>query len=108
MGIPIPETIVIWASPSHISLAIWVRVKATGDAPHMDALLGKACTKYRLPEVPDDGRDLAKRTKNEQTNGQPWGKLVRRRERFSPVPLSAISLQSCRLTEKGLLKVFTK
>ena len=30
IGIPIPKTIVIWASPSHINLAIWVRV--TGDA----------------------------------------------------------------------------
>ena len=30
MGIPIPKTLVIWASPSHITLAIWVRV--TGDA----------------------------------------------------------------------------
>ena len=30
IGIPIPKTIVIWASPSHITLAIWVRV--TGDA----------------------------------------------------------------------------
>ena len=30
MSIPIPKTLVIWASPSHITLAIWVRV--TGDA----------------------------------------------------------------------------
>ena len=26
LGIPIPKTLVIWASPSHITLAIWVRV----------------------------------------------------------------------------------
>ena len=26
MGIPIPKTLVIWASPSHITLATWVRV----------------------------------------------------------------------------------
>ena len=32
IGIPIPKTIVIWASPSHINLAIWVRVRVTGDA----------------------------------------------------------------------------
>ena len=32
IGIPIPKTIVIWASPSHITLAIWVRVRVTGDA----------------------------------------------------------------------------
>ena len=31
-GIPIPKTLVIWASPSHISLTIWVRVRVTGDA----------------------------------------------------------------------------
>ena len=30
---PIPKTLVIWASPSHITLAIWVRVRGrvTGD-----------------------------------------------------------------------------
>ena len=27
MGIPIPKTLVIWAPPSHITLAIWVRVR---------------------------------------------------------------------------------
>ena len=34
MGIPIPNTLVTWASPSHITLAIWVRVgfRVTGDA----------------------------------------------------------------------------
>ena len=26
MSIPIPQTLVIWVSPSHITLAIWVRV----------------------------------------------------------------------------------
>ena len=32
MGIPIPKTLVIWASPSRITLAIWVRVRVTWDA----------------------------------------------------------------------------
>ena len=32
MGIPIPKTLVIRASPSHITLAIWLRVRVTGDA----------------------------------------------------------------------------
>ena len=27
LGIPIPKIVVIWAFPSHITLAIWVRVK---------------------------------------------------------------------------------
>ena len=30
MGIPIPKTLVIWASPSYITLAIWVRVRLQG------------------------------------------------------------------------------
>ena len=37
MGIPIPQTLVIWASPSHITFAIWVRV--TGDT-HITKVLG--------------------------------------------------------------------
>ena len=37
MGIPIPKTLVIWASPSHITLAIWVRF--TDDA-HITKVLG--------------------------------------------------------------------
>jgi len=36
-GIPIPKTPVVWASPSHITLAIWVRV--TGDV-HITRVLG--------------------------------------------------------------------
>ena len=32
LGIPIPKTLVIWTSPSHITLAIWVTVRVTGDA----------------------------------------------------------------------------
>ena len=33
LGIPIPKTVVIWVFPSHITFAIWVRVKVrvTGD-----------------------------------------------------------------------------
>ena len=37
MGIPVPKALVIQASPSHITLAIWVRV--TGDA-HITRVLG--------------------------------------------------------------------
>jgi len=32
MGIPIPKTLRIWTSLSHITLAIWVRVRAIGEA----------------------------------------------------------------------------
>ena len=42
MGIFIPKTLVIWASPSHITLAIWVRV--TGDA-HVTRVLGMGMAK---------------------------------------------------------------
>ena len=44
MGIPIPKTLVIWASPSHITLAIWVRVRVTGDA-HITRGLGMGMAK---------------------------------------------------------------
>ena len=37
LGIPIPKTLVIWASPCHITVAIWIRV--TGDA-HITRVLG--------------------------------------------------------------------
>ena len=48
MGIPIPKTLVIWASPSHITLAIWVRVRVrvTGDA-HIARILGMGMLKTR-------------------------------------------------------------
>jgi len=36
---PIPKTLVIWASPPHITLAIWVRVRVTGYA-HITRDLG--------------------------------------------------------------------
>ena len=41
LGFPIPKTLVIWVSPSHITLAIGVRVKVrvTGDA-HITRVLG--------------------------------------------------------------------
>jgi len=41
LGIPIPQTLVIWAYSSHITLAIWVRirVRVTGDA-HITRVLG--------------------------------------------------------------------
>ena len=41
LGFPIPKTLVIWVSPSHITLAIWVRVKVrvTGGA-HITGVLG--------------------------------------------------------------------
>ena len=35
----------IWASPSHIALAIWVRVRVTGDA-HIATILG-----MRMPKT---------------------------------------------------------
>ena len=38
-GIPVPKTLVIWASPFYITLAIWVRVRVTGDA-HVTRDLG--------------------------------------------------------------------
>ena len=39
-----PQTLVIWASPSQITLAIWVRVRVTGDA-HITRVRGMGCPK---------------------------------------------------------------
>ena len=44
LGFSIPKTLVIWASPSHITLAIWVRV--TGDA-NITRCLGMGMPKTR-------------------------------------------------------------
>ena len=46
LGIPIPKTLVILASPSHIASAIWVivRVRVTGDA-HIIRVWEWGCTK---------------------------------------------------------------
>ena len=46
LGIPIPKTLVIWESPSHITLAIWVKVRArvTGNA-HITRGLGMGMPK---------------------------------------------------------------
>ena len=54
MGIPIPKTLGIWASPSHITLGPWVsvEVRVTGDA-HITRLLGMGC-----PYHCDIGRDM--------------------------------------------------
>ena len=48
IGIAIPKTILIWASPSHITLAIWVRVRiwVTGDA-HITGVSGVGMPKTR-------------------------------------------------------------
>ena len=46
LGIPIPKTLVIWASPSHITLAFWVRVRVRGDA-HIIRVLGMGMPKTR-------------------------------------------------------------
>ena len=50
LGIPIPKTIVIWASASHIALTIWVRVRVRvrvkGDA-HNTKALGMGMPKMR-------------------------------------------------------------
>ena len=45
MGIPIPKTLVIWASPFHITLAIWIRARVTGDA-YITGVLGRGCPCY--------------------------------------------------------------
>ena len=42
LGIPIPKTLVIWASSSNNTLALWVRFRVTGDA-HITRLLGMGC-----------------------------------------------------------------
>ena len=39
LGIPIPKTLGIWASPSFINLAIWLKVRVTGD-PHITRVFG--------------------------------------------------------------------
>ena len=44
-GIPIPKTLVIWASPFHITLAIWIRARVTGDA-YITGVLGRGCPCY--------------------------------------------------------------
>ena len=44
LGIPIPKTLVISASPSHITLAICVRFRVTGDA-HITRVLGMGMPK---------------------------------------------------------------
>ena len=49
LGIPIPKTLVIWAFPSPITLAIWVRVNVkvyTGNA-HITRALGMGMPKKR-------------------------------------------------------------
>ena len=45
-GIPIPKTLVILTYPSHITLAIWVRVRVTGDA-HITSVSGMGMYKTR-------------------------------------------------------------
>ena len=55
MGIPIPKILVIWASTSHITLAIWVRV--TGDA-HITRVWEWGCP-YHCDSA--KGKDLGKR-----------------------------------------------
>jgi len=47
LGIPIPKTIVIWASSSHITLTIWVRVRVTGDDHTDTRVLGMGMPKMR-------------------------------------------------------------
>ena len=48
LGIPISKTLVIWASPSHITLKIWVRVRVrvTGDI-HSSRVFGMGMPKMR-------------------------------------------------------------
>ena len=46
MGISIPKSQVIWASPSHFSLVICVRVRVTGDA-HITRVLEMGMSKTR-------------------------------------------------------------
>ena len=52
LGIPIPKTLVIWAFPSHIPLAIWVRVKVkvyTGNAHNVSV---KSKLQHAPPGLP--------------------------------------------------------
>ena len=48
LGIPIPQTLVMWSFPSRITLAIWVRVRfrVTGDS-HITRVLGMVMPKMR-------------------------------------------------------------
>ena len=57
LRIPIPKTLVIWASPSLINLAIWVKVRVTGDA-HITRVLGMGKPKTRGPPYQCDTGDL--------------------------------------------------
>ena len=58
MGIPIPKTPRTWTSLSHITLAIWVRVRAIGEA-HIRALfpgfeMGRPTSKAREKRPGDE------------------------------------------------------
>ena len=50
MGISIPKTQVIWASPSHFSLVICVRVRVKGDA-HITRVLEMGMSKTRVSHI---------------------------------------------------------
>ena len=69
LGSPIPKTLVIQAAPSHITLAIWVRVRVTGDAHITKGRLGMGMHKTRAcpnhcdtaPSIFVQGKSLATR-----------------------------------------------
>ena len=71
MRIPIPKTLVIWASPSHITLAIWVRVRVTGDV-HITRALGMGIPKRRRCSYHcDNGTIPTELTDTRLPNGMP-------------------------------------
>ena len=49
MGIPIPKTLVIWAFSSHITLAIWVRVRVVQGMPISLGFWEWGCPKRVMP-----------------------------------------------------------
>ena len=83
LGIPIPQTLLIWVSPPHITLAIWVRlrVRVTGDA-HITRVLGMGMPKTRgFPYHCDTGSCI----RHFRTQGrvvQSWVKITQVSARF--------------------------
>ena len=91
LGIPIPQTLVIRASPSHITLAIWVRDRVTGDA-HITRVWRMEMTKTRgCPDHCDTGTKCSYSLRGGRKKGREWG----RREKKSAPPNSPSPFDTC-------------
>ena len=91
LGIPIPQTLVIWASPSHITLAIWVWVRVTGDT-HITRFRGMGMPKTRgCPYHCDTGTKCSYSLRGGRKKGREWG----RREKKSAPSNSPTFFDAC-------------